>query len=401
VIWKVCDRSFLGLGEDKKGLDGKSMMKLQTITLLLIVLLCSCKDKEAKDYENLILGEWNFVRIPLSIQYHSDGTIIPPPPMHGNILEGYTFLPDSICEVKLGYFKSIEIEGERARQFLGTRTKYFIKNDSLKIFNLKDSIWDVFKISSITADTLIFQRDDSTFETYAKPHYNYDTTTIFDRLIVSSSGCYGSCPAGNISISKSGEVIYLGEYYNTVNGLFKSQIDSATFSKLVTPFKKLQIGELNEKYAALWTDDEKISVTFIKDNKIVKTIEDYGHKAPAEFFWACTPLRYLYLTIPLDTFKIPFGEIPRYSSFEFNGQEYDLPKSESFYLWHLLSSSVETQQKFSKKYSLISSERSIKTDGRYYKMALKNGNSVTYDLGFDFIAQNNLTKKFRPKRKRD
>ncbi|MRX68715.1 hypothetical protein GJU42_12135 [Flavobacterium resistens] len=46
---------------------------------------------------------------------------------------------------------------------------------------------------------------------------------------------------------------------------------------------------MKNEYIASHTDDETISVTFIKNNKIIKTIEDYGQEAPTEFQWAYIP----------------------------------------------------------------------------------------------------------------
>jgi hypothetical protein len=57
---------------------------------------------------------------------------------------------------------------------------------------------------------------------------------------------------------------------------------------------------LNESYEANHTDDERIIVSFIKNNKIIRTVSDYGHEAPEEFIWAYQPLRYLYQQVKLE-----------------------------------------------------------------------------------------------------
>lgn len=80
-----------------------------------------------------------------------------------------------------------------------------------------------------------------------------------------------------------------------------------------------------------------------------------------------------------------------------------LTKSEGFYLWTLLLHSNETQKLFSGKYLLKinwnDEDMEITTDGQRFKFKQQNGAVKIYDLGFNFITQNGLDKKFKPKEK--
>lgn len=368
-------------------------MVIRSITLFFLLNLLSCTLKKAAVYKELIIGEWTFV----NKQPKTGNDELSPLSLEQK--QGYVFSSDSNCDNKLGYFK--EVRGKNLFDYryiyLGTRTKYSIDNDSLKIFDLNDSIWKSQKISNITIDTLTIQADDSTILKYSKAKYIIDSNKLFDQIIVSSSNCYGSCPVNDISINRNGHVLYFGDSYNTINGLYQSEVDSSIFSKIETDFKKANIQMLHNKYDASWSDDQTVSVTFIKNKRIVKTISDYARQSPAEFYWAYLPVRYLYQQIPLSTMtKIPIQQIFKNTLFTSNGKYYWLNKSEGFFLWSLLINSSLTEKPLATKYSVIMltldklDYKKIETDGQLFKFTMQNGATKTYDIGFNFITENNL-----------
>lgn len=388
----------------KEKVSQNSKRTVPIITILSLFIFVSCRQKPSNDYDKLIIGEWKYVREHSKVQTGD----FPQPPSWGLFTVGYNFLPDNICENKLGYFKRIEGNGRHDRKtlFLGTTSKYKIDNDSLMIYNLIDSTWISQKIVSISADTMTLKKNDSTFFKYAKANYHIDESEHYDKIIISASGCYGTCPVNDILINKSGQVIYFGYKFNTVNGYFKSKISSKIFSKLENDFKKANIKKLQDNYSAVWTDDETISVTFIRDNKVVKSISDYGSQAPTEFYWAYTSARYLYQKIPLDTFFNHLNYSPfKYTMLERDGKVCELSQSEGFYLWTLLLNSKETNKEFSAKYLIVNrgkeEDKEVKTDGQQFRFTDKNGLTKTYDLGFNFITTNGLEERFRPKNSYD
>ncbi len=377
---------------------------MRNITFLLLLTFVSCKQMPKNDYEKSIIGEWTIVN---EVSKKQTGSI-PLPPTRRVLKSGYNFLPDNICENKLGYFKRIEGNERYDRKylFLGTTTKYKIDKDSLKIYKLNNSTWTSQKIVSITKDTLTLQENNRTFLKYAKANYRFDGSEHYDEIIISSSGCYGTCPINDISINKNGQIIYFGDQYNTVNGYFNSTVSSTVFSKLENDFKKANIKKLPDNYSENWTDDETVTVTFVKDNKIVKTISDYGRQSPAEFYWAYTSARYLYQQIPLDTISNHLNySLIKYTMFEADEKICELSQSEGFYLWTLLLVSNETNKTFSGKYFIVNNrsreDKKVKTDGQLFRITGKDGTEKTYDLGFNFITANSLDKKFRPKNKYD
>jgi hypothetical protein len=277
----------------------KSMKPNFLLFILLFITLHSCTSKRNQNFEKAIIGEWSFVNIEDNrlLKNNSGQTS-----SYNYYRSGYIFDKNNKCENKLGYFKTIEGKEikDNKTYYYGNTTKYKIENNCLKIYNLTDSSWSSHKIFNLVGDTLILQIDDSAFVTYVKTKYKRNPTENYDKIILSSSGCYGTCPIMDISIENNGNVLYQGTKFNTFNGSFTSKISSSEFNKIVEGFKKANLPNLDNNYKASTTDNEEISITFVKDNKIVKTITDYGSQAPTELFWAYTPLRYLYQHIPLN-----------------------------------------------------------------------------------------------------
>lgn len=350
--------------------------------------------------EKDIVGEWKFIRNQDNRKPKTFNELEPLPILFGKNINGYIFYEDKKCENKLGYFKNVGggIREDRKTIYLGNKTEYKIEDDSLKIFDLLDSSWYNQRIFSIVGDTLTLQTSDSVFAKYARIRYKLDAKETYDKIIVSSSGCYGTCPILDISIDKNGDVLYFGEYYNTENGFYSSTISEQDFQNILIDFKKADIQNLKDNYQANWTDDEEVSITFIRNHKIIKTINDYGRQAPFELIWAYSKVRFLYQQIKLVPVKNEKLKLPLWrKSFEMGEQICDLSKSESFYLLTELYYGKEVSKKIEPKYKIQDwtdekSNESIYTDGQFYKLADK-----TIDIGFDFITENNFKNRFRPK----
>ncbi|WP_394346639.1 DUF6438 domain-containing protein [Flavobacterium zhairuonense] len=253
----------------------------------MLFIISSCEKNNDLKLTKDLLGEWIYIKTQdqRKSKKNNDSKIpTPPPSPFGNHVPGYIFSENNLCENKSGYFKTNDAREREDRKiyFLGTKTKYKIESDSLKIFDLVTKTWENQKIHSIIGDTLTIEESDSIFSKYARTTYKINPNENYDRIIVSSSGCYGSCPIANISIDHNGNIIFHGQHYNTQNGLFKSKISKNEFQKIQNSFKKANIMNLKDNYAGRWTDDEEVTITFIKNNKIVKSISDYGRVSPTE-----------------------------------------------------------------------------------------------------------------------
>lgn len=384
--------------EKRLSISDNSMKTKLLITILTILTLLSCKKIKDQQLEKDIVGEWTFVKIVDNSKTNTDSETLPSP--LGNTRIGYIFNQNNTCENKLGYFKRINGKTRIDRKiiYLGNETQFKIEDDSLKIFDLSNSTWNSKKILSILGDTLTMQISDSVFSKYARAKYKINPNEHYDKILVSSSGCYGTCPISDISIDKNGKVFYFGERYNTQNGFFTSNIAKEEFRNLELAFKKVDISNLKDSYQSDWTDDETVTITFVKDGKIVKSITDYGREAPIELIWAYTPFRYLYQQIKLEPFKNDKQIFSKWGiSFETSHQICTLTKSEGFYLLSEIYEGKEVIQNFKKKYKLEVWNNNDKkeiafTDGRIFKFKEK-----TIDIGYNFLTVNNLNTKFRTK----
>lgn len=373
-------------------------MKAKLITILSIVLfLVSCNTEKDERFNKLICGEWNFARIEKNKHTIDPDEVFPRLKRPWNKKIGYIFSQDNLCEKKPGFF--YPIKGNIV--FLGTQTKYKIKNDSLKIFNLNDSTWESNKIYEITSDTLTLIYKDSFLIKYAKVNYKVDEKQLFDEIIVSSSPCERQCEVNDIRVNKQGEVIFSSQESNTVTGLFASKICRNDYFRIEQRFKKANIDKLENKYDCNESSSRTISITFIKDNRIYKTISDRGYMSPIEFYWAYMPLWFLNQTLKLKPLVI--SDFKQLSSnriiLKSKGIYCDLEKSEMFYLITELYKSKVVKLNFESKYNIVFWNNElkkyiIKTDGRFYQIE-KNGLSVTVDLGYNFVTKNDLSKKFR------
>ena len=368
-------------------------------TLILIFILVSCKQKSTNDYENKIIGEWKYVKE--LVKPNKNGNFIPLPPFVNQEV-GYEFNSDGKFDYKLGFYKYIKGDENHQSQniYLGNTSNYKIEDDSLKLYDLSSKKWGSYKIASIKFDTLKIINSEGKIDKFYKLNYKLDNSKSFDKIIISSTGCFGRCPVTDIEIDKSGDVIFKGGYCSSIKGNFKSKISKELFSKINLSFLKSNWTNLENEYNSNWTDDETVYVTFVKNGKIIKTIEDYGRKAPTEFIWAYTPIRFLQQNIKLEIIVIDTTLFDfNYIGFKKKDLVCNLTKSESFYLKNLLSKSSITEKSFVEKYIMEYLSNDIKkkiiTDGRYYKIEKNNGEFIIFDLKYNFLEQNNLAQRFR------
>ncbi|HRG09182.1 MAG TPA: hypothetical protein PLJ08_11460, partial [Cyclobacteriaceae bacterium] len=132
----------------------RRLTNLATLIFLSVVSLTTCKPKSTKES---IIGNWKLFNETNSEP--TDSVSVEPfdpfdIPSRGKV---YTFINDSIVDTRTEYYKIIRHkERRREYRFIGTQTKYKITNDTIKIYDLTDSIWDVGrKIDKLTSDSLI------------------------------------------------------------------------------------------------------------------------------------------------------------------------------------------------------------------------------------------------------
>jgi hypothetical protein len=373
------------------------MKPVNYLMLMICMMILSCKLDDHQKQSQLIIGDWTFVKEELKYKTKLDP--IESLPIKMGLKSGYTFDESGTCEDKLGYFKH---KSSDYTQFLGIQTKYRVRDNRLGIFDLAHKVWKEYEILKLDNNILRLVINDSVNVIYEKSNYKLAPEVPFDQIIVSSSGCYGTCPINDVMIFRSGEVILNNEQYTKNKGLFSSHIDSKEFENAEKKFRKANLKMLKDRYAADWTDDNEITISLIQNGKIYKTISDYGNQSPAELYWAYLPVTFFDQKLNLKSLsKNSNAYVQRIFSFEKGDKLIRLAKSEGFYLANLLSKANCVNKVFVEKYILkaYGDQRLIRitTDGQYYKMKLKDDRYLTVDLGYDFLQRNDLLERLSAK----
>jgi hypothetical protein len=394
-------------------------MSSRIIFLLTLVLTslfgCNPSGDNKKVINNVnedLYGDWEMI-----IENENSTTLHPYPSIFYSH-DGMTITKDSI-EFYLGFYKN-EIDSifsYKTRKYLGNFVPYKKVNDSIIIKNPITNNWEFkWRFLSRINDTLHLSINDSSIIRYKKLNYNFDSLPEFDQIIYSNSGCYGSCPIIDISVSKDGSVLLHGVGYVKKLGFFSGKLDAKTKNFIFNKFRRANPLKLDDNYSIGHTDDQTITTTYIQNGKIVKTIHDYGKAGTSDLYWAYVPISNIQSLIKLDSLSYddPFFPKLHYFTFKMDSLILPLEKSESFYLWTELKKSKIAEDNFIPKYNLTFTGnytywnpdpfdawqdkyeiKSITTDGQFFKFEFTNKEATTYDLGYNFIDRNFKLSDFK------
>jgi len=68
----------------------------------------------------------------------------------------------------------------------------------------------------------------------------------------------------------------------------------------------------------------------------------------------------------------------------------NLYESEQFYFWTQILKAKQVDVDFTPRYTV---NKRIQSDGRYFRYKTKQGDTITLDLGFNFVEENNIKDK--------
>lgn len=288
---------------------------------------------------------------------------------------------------------------------MGQESKYYVDHDNLYTLNPITNKYFAQKISYLSKDTLaIYDKEEKKKFYYKKKKFEKPTQITLSQITLSLEPCFGACPASSISIDSEGNIIYFGESSTPNIGLFKGKIDKKVFEETVLELNKIHFTVLKNTYSmGNVTDLSGLSVSFIKDHKILKTIYSYGNAEPRNLKGILNKIIYAYQKANLEKISYDYPIVsPTFLP------KFLLHDSESFYLQTLLLRAPKTVSKFIATYyqksSLILPEnfdyekyeqmqRRIETNGRYFRMENKNHHFSTFDIGFDFFKANEIFSK--------
>jgi len=365
-------------------------------SILSIILGCN-KNSEFSannDFRDSLIGDWEEI-----IRIDSNHIYIEP------IFSptGYSFSKDNI-EFFNGLFDIKNDTSKRYRtvKYLGNFKKYKIEGNQLFTKNLKTKKWQEFwKIKHIKNDTLFIINEGKSIGKLKRLKYKIEEKNDFDKIVYSSLGCYGTCPIIDISLDRSGNINFQGNRFVDEIGFYKGKLDKKTTAFIFRKFEKADITNLEDNYSDDVTDSQTITTTFIKNGKIVKSIQDYAFSSTKELIWAYVPIGNIFKTMTLTkiTPESNFTDIALLS-FSKGEKTLNINGSEGFFLWTELQKGQLTRINFAPTYKISYTQnkntnlKEISSDGHFYKLEFKNNHTITYDLGYNFIERNFKEKDF-------
>lgn len=367
--------------------------------LLIFIFFFSCEKKE----ENLLICNWCLDERLKNEDYDS----------LDEEKFGLNIINDSVLEYKFGFYEDVPTSMNvlhfdrkslnmkiNAQRFLGTKTKYKVKDSTLFFWDKSGSFWVEYKIKKSNQKYLILEDQNQKEYNLVKTENNYNNNTLYDAIIVDREGGFGCCGINTTYINSNGEMYFKGLGYNTNEKDFKTQLDLKTVTQIFDNFDKIDILKMDDSYYRSVTDAQSNTISFIKNGKIVKSIQDYANKAPLDFFAAYNELSYLYQKVKKkNDIVFLFDNRIHFPSFENKKVQNKIYNSELFLLELELMKGKVCDINFEQKYSLNFSNlnqgflfNKIETDGRYYKFIYKNNTSKTIDIGYNFIEINSIIK---------
>ena len=371
-------------------------MRLILFTIISFICITGCQNSFDKDVYEEIQGDW-------SKEFYTDTSVKdsdePEPDLFFEINNLYSFQKDTLYNSNhFGYYNQKMEENN----YLGYKANFIIK-DSVLLINTKiEKNIEFGKIKKYSNDTIYFKNfmlvRDKTKQVYQNE---------FDAIIVTSSGCYGTCPIYNYRLEANGTIIYAGEKFTDIEGIYKGKIKKEYINYFKKALSKVDVKNLPDKYENSSTDGNYEEIVFIKNNKVIKKISFYMNDGPPKVKQLLDILRlmnhYFEDIKPYQTQNY-FSIVPIYFS---NVDKPDFSDYQMFYLWTELmqhpskpfnfNTKTTKINKFNSKFDWDSKYKNfnskslefIETDHQRFQIKFKNEPIQYYDLGYNFLKNNN------------
>ncbi len=338
---------------------GSAQQKNIISILCGLCFFCSCREYSQGNTGRL-LGEWQSTDKECMEAYvfRAAGTCIYTP--------GYFIYEDELKPTMPEFFVFIDDGISSINRFLGSETDYELRGDSLSIYNLETGCWDAYTIRFGKRDTLLLWDNDRE-KCFVKKRYKSDKQPLFDQVILSVPIRQIQAPFDyvekRISLSRSGELIYHERCLIPWGGfsIMDATLEPGDFDFMETLFKRANIRSYlcspppREMMKSWW--DEKLSITFVKDNKMVTIEEPLKTFQSREFQWAYLTVLYAdQRSHIVNTFDLDVNEgLMNRFIIDIDASEYEflyLSGSEQFYLLTLLYHAEETDRDFEGLYHI-------------------------------------------------
>jgi hypothetical protein len=376
----------------------KSKMKLFYI-FLSIIIVASCSHNEFK-YVDLV-GNWKLDTVIDSSGVEKDFYFISKPGLEFISTSQFRYLP--------GPVDLSREEQPKLKELIDTIINFNIMNNQIVYQSLKNNESITKEILRLTLDSLYVLDNKKNLHKYFRIYADSTNQNSINKIVLSSTGCYGVCPIIDIEINESKEASFYCTAYCGDEGFHKGEMPKSKIDRLFQFFNFINIDTLDNSYSANHTDDETITVSFYNDNKHLKTVSDYGRKAPSEFIWLYTYLRYMPGLKDLKLNYETTNSLNKSSCYVFsNGEEgYSFEKSESYMIYTQLLNAKVINEKTVLPYEIYDLSFPVQklegfieyngkpkvighTNGRFFKF--KSINNQIIDLGYNCLTMKEQIK---------
>lgn len=370
--------------------------------ILLILCTISCNNPFDKNTSEALQGDWVRENYPIE----KDSIFEEPLPDLYRINTLFTFKADTLFNSN--HFGSYN-EKTKKYKYLSYKAEFQVKDSMISWFNTitKKNI-DFGKVKKFTTDTIYLENFMLIRE---KKIHQYND---FDAIIVTSSGCYGTCAIYNFSLDKSGSIIYAGEGFTKIKGVYKGTINKEYFNYFKQVLNQINLKNTDNEYTNNETDGNSEEIVFIKNNKVFKRISFYINDGPPKVKQLLDILRLMDFYIENKKTYNNESYFSILSNLAFDSSPLDSEvfiKHLSFYLWTELMKHPTNKFDFNSKTFRLkenvyryywledlpninaSSLETIETDGQRFQIKFKNKPIQYYDLGYNFLVNNDLTYK--------
>ncbi len=405
------------------------------LVFLFFVVILSCQQNQdmTRKNEALIIGEWYPVQVQTANSFPTTF-----------YMTGYEFKENGICENKLGYYEyaksyafkfSTPYDGRN--DWISTNTNYYLDNvvysyGHTTCYTINDSILNIYNPSlrqyegyklefNNTADTMILTGN-LREEVYVRKNYEIKDSLLFDKIIFFYPYTKFFNKPKIFSISKNGD-FYKFDCDTKSKDILYTNVLKEDFEKIEFQFRKAKfdtIADYLKNYyskkdftrpPAIFPDQSSARLTIVSNNKMFTVPDvfmDVDLDKNKDFFWAyvnglfyCEQMRLEQSNeseISNDQQSI-FSKDADLFTFRFLKKDsiINLYNTEAFHLVTSLNNAIVTDEDFIPEYILkdyLTSKNNVETDGRYFRYR-KDKKTITLDLGYNFIKENELEKYLR------
>ncbi len=197
---------------------------------------------------------------------------------------GFEFYNDS-CKLGCTFYRKSE-SNVCCGMSTGFSTKFNIKKDSLRLWDIEQNAWHTYFIESLTKDSLVLFDHNMNYNIkYIRP--SDLTNRLFEGIIISKLflGDSYNC------IDESFYFDRLGNYYddNSSDEHFGYRIDPKIVDCIFRKYDRLNIDFLKSEYIGGGTGASlHFCISFVKNGSIIKRVIDHQNTGPDELLQAYT-----------------------------------------------------------------------------------------------------------------